>query len=161
MGNGFCFFSSYTFSFCALSHFVCFCCLINLSISFCLSLSCTPSSHFSQREGSSESPINTNQQELPPEEGLSALVLTMLFSHSSPLSNVVNWIESFEFHRLPEVMCLWSGFRFQDIRDRFFFLATWGNKAKNFLGGWGAVLIWHIRRKDNSVIGDYEEKEQA
>ncbi len=121
-------FTAYTSSsyWCAFPFCLYLCCLISLSISisFCLSPSCTLCSHFSQREGSTEGPINTNDPESQPEEGLSAPVLILLFSCSSPLSSPVNWIESSEFLRFPEVNFLWSGFRLKDNKDnraRFFF----------------------------------------
>lgn len=63
------------FIWCVLSFGLYLCCHINLSICFCLSLS-------SQRAGSGERPVDTEEQESPPEEGLSALVLTQLFLFS-------------------------------------------------------------------------------
>lgn len=51
---------------------------------------------------------------------------TGLFS----LSNTVNWIESFEFLRFPEVRLLWARFGFKDNRVRFFFLSWQFKKTR-------------------------------
>lgn len=62
------------FIWCSLPFGLFLCCHISFSVSvfLCLAPAFTPSSHLSQWEGSSVSPINTNEQESPPEEGLSA-----------------------------------------------------------------------------------------
>lgn len=143
------------FIWCALPFCLCLCCHISLSISFCLSLSCAPSYHFSQWEGSSESPVNTNEQDLPPEEDLSALVLTLLSSHSSPLSHTVNWIESFEFLRFPEVTFLWSGFGFKDNGVRLFFLHNLRKHSWNLLG----PMFFSLQRSCFNVM--YKRKRQS
>lgn len=94
-----------SFSFGMLSYSVCICAAISICLSFspCLFLSLTPLCplHFL--------PVGIKQWEshhykwptnLPQvATGLSSLVVTLLFSHSSPLYHTVNWIESFKFPR--------------------------------------------------------------
>lgn len=155
---------AFTFLFGVLSHFVCLCCYIRSSACFCLLLS---SDAPSQREVNSEHPINTNEQESPPQEGLSVPALKLLFSDSSSISNTVNWVWSFEFLRFPEEMFLWSGFGFKDNRVWFFF--PWYFKQTKLKTCWGrcfspsrgAALMWSIREKDNPVIAECEKRDEA